>query len=154
MSYRADDRDRCVRCDTPVTPGEVFFSHAGDGLCRPCSSLATIAETRARLQADHHEPRIERPRSRARAVAAYLLLAPIAAVGPWSAVAAIDFWLSPRSCSELACIDLLLVPLLGLVVGGPCALTAVFVARHERRPTVAIIAAVATAWCIACIAAP
>ena len=152
MTYRTDSREQCRTCRAPLAAGEGVFTKNGDLLCRNCHSRVVVHETAQRI-AESAAPAWapDRPQT----TSGYLALLPVAGFMLWCLLQlASHLGGGGKSCSELGCLDLVLVPMLGIVVSIPCAIFAVMRVPADARRRVAFAAFGATlAMLGSCIAA-
>jgi len=120
-----------------MVESEGQFAKSGELLCRVCANTMMIAETSQHLAlsgAPAWAP--DRPDSRS----GYWALAPIAFFTLASLLQLLEHFVSPSSCSELGCIGLVLVPMLGIAISLPCAIVAVMKVPAAARRRVAFAA--------------
>jgi len=141
MSYRTDERTRCLACNQALAPEAAVYSTEGELQCRLCFNAALVARDSSlvsRAAARRQPPQAgalgERtPGSRT----GHWWLLPGAVTSLLCMAQLIEHWASGDGCSELSCIGLLLLPLASLAIGCPTALIALFVVDSRDRARVA-----------------
>ena len=133
-AYRADTRARCSTCTAPITANDGVFAPSGELQCRVCSNTALVQRTSAAVAAETYDRGIASP---GWAHARWLLL-PGAALCAICVLQLLHHWANPRSCSEMGCVGLILVPWLGLAVTGPTTFAAALVAPGQDRAKIVL----------------
>ncbi|NUP05324.1 MAG: hypothetical protein HOW73_04600 [Polyangiaceae bacterium] len=150
-TYRTDDRPHCSRCTTALAQEDAFFSTSGQLLCRICANVAQLAETERRIEIDAAPLLVP---GRAWNKRGYWALAPTVLVTVGCVVQLLEHLVTGGSCSELACLGLVLLPWFGMALSIPCGVAAVLLVPERHRLRVALISVGAFALMLGTCAAP
>ncbi len=129
MTYRADERARCITCGQALVTSESVYSPSGELWCRRCSNTALVARTSAAVA----EETYDRGTAGARAGAGRPWLVPGAIFTLLCGLQLAEHWASGAGCSEMSCIGLVLLPWIGMLVTAPTAFIGTLLAPPRDR---------------------